>query len=658
MKSEDEKTKELEVQETTKEVEKIEDIENIEESKEDAIKEENVEKEKLENKELEEKEKTNKKKKIIIIVLAVLIVLILATWSFLSWKESKKKEKIKDEVYKEEKLTEKEIEKKIKTYGEAMEKVISISYTKENKILTYEEAVKLIHNSDDIVCNIHEIYEDGKVYLNECSYDGKKTKYSYGKKQEPKQIDESKTIAVYVNKSSKVATLEKPSDISNYDVYTVDTGIKYQDVDLFGKTEYVLYFDSEYAAHMKNYVTGKDIFSELNPKDIRVFTNNEKYDTSYVALLINDKWAIYNIDTSKAVVANIYDYITTNLNASVSGPSPSIAAINGSYVAVSRNNNVGVINYKNGKSVIPVQYQKLSLGTNYLFASTGDTGYIYDFNGKTYLNNEFDVIYGITAGDYVIAKQGNKVLLTNINGKIIYSFDGADNIADVYYFFEYDGKLLIQFTKATQTNDEKQCVEYSYDLTTKKGEVNDTECAGIAKPILYLYPEKEKDVTVKFSNPEILETTYPKFNGKWEVKAKSNGDLYDKSGKYYYALYWDEKKVHSVDFSEGFYVDKDDAIDFLEKKLSYIGLNDKERNEFIMYWLPVMEKNGKNLVYFELTDERESYNKLLISPKPDSMLRLVIHIKKVDKKVNIPKQSLSKFRRVGFTAVEWGGTTY
>ena len=77
-----------------------------------------------------------------------------------------------------------------------------------------------------------------------------------------------------------------------------------------------------------------------------------------------------------------------------------------------------------------------------------------------------------------------------------------------------------------------------------------------------------------------------------------------------------------------------------------------------MYWLPVMEKNGKNLVYFELTEERESYNKLLISPKPDSMLRLVIHIKKVDKKVNIPKQSLSKFRRVGFTAVEWGGTTY
>ena len=242
----------------------------------------------------------------------------------------------------------------------------------------------------------------------------------------------------------------------------------------------------------------------------------------------------------------------------------------------------------------------------------------------------------------------------NISGKVIYDFGDSKDVKGYFYSFEYDGKLLVQFSK----NNAGNCIEYSYDLEKKTGEVNDTECAGVAKPILYLYPEKETDVTVKFSNPEILETTYPKFNGKWEVKAKSNGDLYDKSGKYYYALYWDEKKVHSVDFSEGFYVDKDDAIDFLEKKLSYIGLNDKERNEFIMYWLPVMEKNGKNLVYFELTDERESYNKLLISPKPDSMLRLVIHIKKVDKKVNIPKQSLSKFRRVGFTAVEWGGTTY
>ena len=402
---------------------------------------------------------------------------------------------------------------------------------------------------------------------------------------------------------------------------------------------------------MTNYVTGKEIFSELNPSDIKVFNKNSKRDTSYVALLINNKWAIYNINTSSMVGNTVYD----NINDYSWGQ---INVINDLYIVVKNGDNYGIINYQTGSELLPVIYKELKLGENYLFVSDGNIYTVYDFNGEAYLTGEFEKIYNITKGNYIVGKKNNKIVFSNITGKILYDFGEVSNIKSYYYSTEYDGKLLAQFSKIERNDNQLDCIEFSYDFTTKKGEVIDSYCAGIAKPILYLYPEKETDVTVKFSNPEILETTYPKFNGKWEVKAKSNGDLYDKSGKYYYALYWDEKKVHSVDFSEGFYVDKDEAIDFLEKKLSYIGLNDKERNEFIMYWLPVLEKNGKNLVYFELTEERESYNKLLISPKPDSMLRLVIHIKKVDKKVDIPKQSLSKFKRVGFTVVEWGGTTY
>ena len=96
----------------------------------------------------------------------------------------------------------------------------------------------------------------------------------------------------------------------------------------------------------------------------------------------------------------------------------------------------------------------------------------------------------------------------------------------------------------------------------------------------------------------------------------------------------------------------------LEEKLSIIGLNAKERNEFIMYWLPVLEKNKKSLVYFELTKERDSYNKLIIRPKPDSLLRVAMHVKKVNKKTSIKEEVLPKFDRKGFTAVEWGGVIY
>ena len=179
------------------------------------------------------------------------------------------------------------------------------------------------------------------------------------------------------------------------------------------------------------------------------------------------------------------------------------------------------------------------------------------------------------------------------------------------------------------------------------------------KPVLYLYPENDNaEIKVSFEHPELLTVTYPKYNNEWVVTANSNGDLYVQSGKYYYALYWEESNAIDVDFSEGFYVTKDNAIEFLEEKLTIIGLNDRERNEFIMYWLPILEENEQSLVYFELTESREANNKLIIEPKPDSLLRVAIHVKKINKRVDIKEQALPTFERVGFVAVEWGGTIH
>ena len=245
--------------------------------------------------------------------------------------------------------------------------------------------------------------------------------------------------------------------------------------------------------------------------------------------------------------------------------------------------------------------------------------------------------------------------MVQIDGNVLYDYGEIEHIGQLNFNISYNDGALFQFFDESY---ETGCVEVIYDHKEKKGEIKDGICGGVAKPVIYLYPQKKTNVTVTFSHPEFLETTYPKFNGRWDVMADVDGSLYDKNGNYYYALYWDEKKVHTVDFNEGFYVEKEGAITFLEEKLSYIGFSDLERNEFIMYWLPILEKNEKNLVYFELTEERESYNKINISPKPDSLLRVIIHVKKVDKKIDIKKQSLTKTKRKGFVAVEWGGTTY
>lgn len=178
------------------------------------------------------------------------------------------------------------------------------------------------------------------------------------------------------------------------------------------------------------------------------------------------------------------------------------------------------------------------------------------------------------------------------------------------------------------------------------------------KPVLYLYPKEKTVVTISFEHPEDLLTTYPKYNTNWQVTALPSGDLYDKKGNYYYALFWDEKNHINQQFTEGFYVTKDTAIKFLETTLDKIGLSPREKNEFIMYWLPILEKNQKSIVNYTLTEERNMQNKLTISPKPDSVLRVAINIKKVFKKTNIKEQQLPHFNRTGFSVVEWGGTTY
>ena len=209
---------------------------------------------------------------------------------------------------------------------------------------------------------------------------------------------------------------------------------------------------------------------------------------------------------------------------------------------------------------------------------------------------------------------------------------------------------IIPITKEKDIN--KIDVEYNTIKTT----VCDQAVA--YKPILYLYPEKETKVTVKLEHPETLLTTYPKYQDGWKVTVKENGDMYDNNNNYYYALYWDELTNNNIDFKEGFYVEKDNAITFLEEKLNIIGLSPKEKNEFIMYWLPIIEQNEKNIIYFEQTEELEKNNKLIITPKPDTLLRVRIHIKKVNKIINIREQQLISCKRVGFTAVEWGGVIH
>ena len=175
-----------------------------------------------------------------------------------------------------------------------------------------------------------------------------------------------------------------------------------------------------------------------------------------------------------------------------------------------------------------------------------------------------------------------------------------------------------------------------------------------AKPVIYLYPEEETEVTVLLDYDGQLTTTYPAYENGWTVTAAPDGTLTDAEGREYYCLFWEGLSSWDYDFSEGFCVSGEDTAAFLEEALASLGLTDQEANEFLIYWLPKMEGNAYNLLSFQ-TDAYTDHARLTVTPRPDTVLRVFLAWKALEEPVDIAPQALTAPVRQGFTLVEWGG---
>lgn len=177
------------------------------------------------------------------------------------------------------------------------------------------------------------------------------------------------------------------------------------------------------------------------------------------------------------------------------------------------------------------------------------------------------------------------------------------------------------------------------------------------KPIIYLYPETPTVCSVKVTLKGELTCTYPDHgaNGWKNFTAYPDGTLVFPDGKEYYALYWEGIQNTEWDFSKGWCVRGEDTAAFLEWVLAYQGLTRREANEFIVYWLPLMQDNPYNVISFQTTAYTDGAL-LDISPAPDSLLRVFMTYYATDTEVDIQPQTFESFVRQGFTVVEWGGS--
>ena len=193
-----------------------------------------------------------------------------------------------------------------------------------------------------------------------------------------------------------------------------------------------------------------------------------------------------------------------------------------------------------------------------------------------------------------------------------------------------------------------ECSDSHLQGGSNSGEVMD-------KPVIYLYPETSQEVTVTIDVDGVLTCTYPMYENGWCVNAAPDGTLTDNQGQTYSYLYWEGKTNAKWDMSRGFCVRGEDTAGFLEQALEQLGLTRREANEFIVYWLPLMEQNTYNVIAFQ-TNVYNEVAKLDINPAPDTLIRVFMTWYSSDVMVEMPEQELSAPERQGFTVVEWGGS--
>ncbi len=278
-----------------------------------------------------------------------------------------------------------------------------------------------------------------------------------------------------------------------------------------------------------------------------------------------------------------------------------------------------------------------------------------------YLNKNNNYIVLAYANGYKSYKMNLLDCLEENNKIIIYGNEEVDNFnTDKYGYIIAIPTNLPEGTEIEYRecyNDTQIDNIEKYGRPENRININDV-LTTIDKPIIYLYPTEETGVSVKLLKSENLTCSYPKYQDGWNVLAEPNGVLKDlRTNRNLYSLYYEsESDINFKVDNEGFVIKGEDSAKFLEEKLAILGLNEKEAEEFIVYWLPRLEANKYNYIRFATLDEINANMPLEINPNPDSIIRIMMTFKGLDNPIDVKEQELVTPERNGFVAVEWGGT--
>ena len=93
----------------------------------------------------------------------------------------------------------------------------------------------------------------------------------------------------------------------------------------------------------------------------------------------------------------------------------------------------------------------------------------------------------------------------------------------------------------------------------------------------------------------------------------------------------------------------------IEAQLKALGLNAKERSDFLNFWLPYMPSTPYVRLTWLGNQQLDKIAPMKISPRPDTVIRVFLDFAGLDSPISLQPQHFSPPARNGFTVVEWGG---
>lgn len=445
-----EQNKKLNELEATIEIDNLYDLDKKIEKEQETFdsKDENT-KEIIEIKEAKETlEKTSNKKNVIIIISSIILLIIISIICLILFNNKEKEE-----------IIEIDYEKVINEYGDSVKTTLS-TYLKENEeVPSWSRINNLIdYNKYKVVCNIHKIYKDGNIYLNDCKVDDKKIKYSYGKEQE--EIKEGKQVSIYkidsdnnrfsysneqINNSTLVGTITCKTEDCNYIIayekyvliheekkyYLYDyenNSIEFGPFDIGNNTmdNNILSYNNKLYGIIYNEENSNNIYSIESEKELKnikgfLFTKEEGFDPT---IMYKHGYAIFNYNG----INNFINLKTGNVSYSIDGTLNSFiedTTNNITYITTYNEQNKKITIYNsNGKKLFNgKEFNNIKLLNKNLIVYDDNKYYIYDSSLKLKLTSKkYNNILGLY-DDFIVVVDNNYLEIVSLDDKILATFD-------------------------------------------------------------------------------------------------------------------------------------------------------------------------------------------------------------------------------------------